>query len=137
MRYKFTQLNELPDSPVGTIVRCLGIVYNSWAKCDEYEMVNECDNTIFTVPVGKTIYDNPKWYRKEIDYRALVNIKCPRCGDTKGVFITDSYYVRDLDRDDYGINYEVGFECVCGYIYPLINRGGKRNNIKYSKRTTR
>ena len=53
-------------------------------------------------------------------------MKCPKCGDTRGAFFSKEWYVRDKDRDDYGVQFSVGFECICGHRRVLY--GTRRGN---------
>lgn len=118
MRYRLILLKDLPEYPAGTIFKLYelrerrghstkpGLVYDvGILRGDEY----------VTRTFEQDFIDNPTWFRKEIDPDLLCDLKCPKCGRTQGNFFSGGYYERDMDCDDYGLQYSVGFECLCGF----------------------
>lgn len=112
MRYKVTKLYDSPEAPKGTIYYILRetLFLGKW----RYEYVKEGTSEICYCAVGGT-FDDPKWFKKEIDYENIPDLRCPKCGGTQGSFFSTSYYRRDPDADDYGTQFAIGFECVCGH----------------------
>lgn len=116
MKYKFTQLKDLPDSPAGTVIRCRGTRTILNTPC--YELIKKDSSgqgCIKDVPIGKTVFDNPEWYRKEIDYDRLIDLKCSECGETRGVVHIKTWYNHDRDSNSFGSNASVVFEYACGH----------------------
>lgn len=123
MKYKFIQLKDLPESPAGTVFHGIG-VKKRW-DCtsdlkdhDFYDIVipNEYGGFVKSFGVGKSVFDNPEWFRKEVDYDKLTELKCPKCGETRVQVHVKTWYVRNYDSDDYGSHAEVSLECSCGHI---------------------
>ncbi len=122
MRYIFTQLKDLPRSPAGTVVKCIGIErrldYNLLTY-RPYYIISRVDergiNCIEYAEVGNSVYDNSEWYKREIDYESLADLRCPKCGGTKGTFFAKCSHEADIDSDRYGVQFSVGFECICGH----------------------
>ena len=137
MKYKFTQLKDLPNSPAGTVYLCREIV-SRWecnsdmSNYDYYQII--VGDYIREYKVGSSIFDNPDWFKKEIDFEHLDDLKCPVCGETRWTFVCDSYYQRDYDLDSCGVNFEVGFECICGHVRLLTKKGELGGNIKYTSK---
>lgn len=129
MKYKFIQLKDLPDSPAGTVFECIGID-NHWdgtsdlENHDFYQIIIPDGNRryINSFRVGKSIFDDPKWFRKEVDYEKLTELKCPKCRETRADVHVKKWFVRDFDRDDYGSHAEVSLECPCGYTRIIYKR---------------
>ena len=117
MRYKFTLLKDLPGFKKGTVFKCLGIE-NSIVPNHGFEKVPcyvlDANGYCEYREVGGVL-DNPVWYKKEIDEDALTVLACPKCASVRGVPFSIDWYNRDLDSDAYGVQYAVGFECVCGH----------------------
>lgn len=122
MRYKITTLFDSPDMPIGTEIRAKEI-YKS-GKVAYLECYSDLRGYCWNAPVDK--YDDPKWYKKELNEDWISDISCPKCGSTKGFLFSDSYYNSDLDDDSHGCNYSVGIECICGY--KMIIYGTKCGN---------
>ena len=122
MRQKLTLLKDLPDYPAGTVFYIKDI-RRSYACEDgpfyEVSVPDEIPNSgrriLKYYRVGNSIIDDPTWFRREIDHEHLVNLRCPLCGETHGEFFSTSYYRRNMDSDDYGVQYGIGFECLCGH----------------------
>lgn len=117
MKYKFTQLKDLPGSDAGTVYKCNGVgkLFRKLAGCSEtcYEMV--IDGYIQYAPVNKTVLDDPKWFKREIDYDGLRSFCCPKCGNSNLRAYKNCWHCSDMDSDDYGDHCTVKFECPCGY----------------------
>lgn len=130
MFYTFTQLKDLPTSDAGTVFHSVGTVYRrvDGKATPFYKIVNGSD--VKLEPVGG-VFDNPDWFRKEVELEKTIDLKCPMCGSTNGLFITDSYHIDAPDSDD--LCYEIAFECVCGHIRPLIAQGPSRGMIRYTQ----
>ena len=112
MRYKITKLYDSPEAPKGTVYHVLR--ESNFLGKQQYEYYQEGETYIRYTPIGGN-FDNPKWYKKEIEYDCLTDLKCPKCSDTRGDFFSKSYYISDYDSDRYGTQFAVGFECVCGH----------------------
>lgn len=112
MRYKVTKLYDSPDAPKGTVYYILR--ESSFLGKRRYEYIKEGTTEICYQAVGG-VFDDPQWFKKEIDYENLSNLKCPKCNETRGTFFSTSYYCRDIDADEYGTQFAIGFECVCGH----------------------
>ena len=117
MRYKFTLLQDLPNIKKGTVFKCRGIEDYSkgpygFKKVPCYA-VNINGHTEHHEVGGD--FDNPTWYKKEIDEAELMELTCPKCSAVRGVPFDITWYNRDLESDEYGVQYAVGFECVCGH----------------------
>lgn len=130
MFYKFTQLKDLPTSDAGTVFHSVGTVYRriEGKITPFYKIVNGTD--VKLEPVGG-VYDNPDWFEKTVEIEQTQDLRCPVCGATNGLFITDSYHRDTPDSDD--ICFEIAFECICGHIRPLISQGPSRGMIRYSQ----
>lgn len=128
MKYNFVQLKDLPDYPAGTIHHCKGII-KQWNGTKDmtsypYYLIQIGKNKkTFEYPVGKSIYDKKDWFKKEIAYDDLVDMKCPNCDGTRVDLKIKSYYEKDYDSDYYGINISVWAECPCGNKWCLISKG--------------
>lgn len=136
MKYNLILLKDTPDWSAGTVFKQNGTVAHGWSICEAkggpfYDIA---------VPEGKgyvcedpakypygCFLDDPSWVRREIDENRIHNLKCPACGSTQGMLFATSWYVCDMDRDDYGVQYSVGIECVCGHKRVLY---GTRHGIK-------
>lgn len=121
MKYKFTQLKDLPDSPAGTVFKCRGIDHHWDCTSDRenhdfYEIVipDRSGGHIQSFRVGKSIFDDPNWFRKEVDYEKLTELKCQKCGETRADVHVKKWFVGDYDSDNYGPHAEVSLECPCG-----------------------
>lgn len=124
MRYNLILKKDLPNFPAGTVFKNYGIkpkMQPSWDGKFEKKWYNEIgypdedgEYDVFEREVGD-FFDDEKWFDKKLDYDYLFDLKCPRCGETKGAFFSTKYYCRDMDRYDYGVQYGVGFECLCGH----------------------
>lgn len=133
MIYALTLLKDLPEYPAGTIFKLYGMrMPDGLRKKPFYEVgvpnkywPGHMDVKYYSV--GSFI-DDPKWFKKEIDTDYLVDLKCPKCGKTEGNFFSTSYYGRHFDSNDYGVQFSVGFECVCGHKRVLY--GTKYGNRK-------
>lgn len=115
MRYKLTLLKDLPDYRAGSVFifrgmdkSCGGVPY---CRVTTYEDGRELGRP-FDDPA---FINDADWIKKEIDDDLLSDLSCPKCGSTKGVFFSHDYFRRDMDCYDYGVQYSVGFECVCGH----------------------
>ena len=130
MFHTFTQLKDLPTSIAGTVFHSVGTVYRrvDGKVTPFYKIVNGSD--VKLEPVGG-VFDNTDWFRKEVEMEKTVDIRCPVCGSTNGLFVLDSYHKDTPDTDD--ICFEVAFECVCGHIRPLVMQGQSRNMIRYTE----
>lgn len=116
MMYTFTQLKDSPDFPAGTVFHCHGIEEKGWnGKDGQWYLYTTPEDTFeHECEVGGFL-DDPVWFRKEIDWAALDDLKCPICGETRGVIITKDF--RGGDREEgYFNGTEVFFEYVCGHI---------------------
>lgn len=129
MRYKFTLLKDLPDCPAGTEFHCCGLERDSWNGELLYDVHFGVEACLGLNKNVGGVLDNPAWFRKEIDEERLNDLACPECGHTRGVFFSYKYSCRDMDRDDYGEQFSVGFECSnCGH--KRILYGTKYGNEK-------
>ena len=120
MKYKITTLFDSPDMKIGTIIYAKEIYRKG--KVEYLECCVEGQNYVWRSAVNK--FDNPKWYKKELDDNYISNISCPKCGSTNGILFSDSYYDSDIDSNSHGCQYSVGIECVCGHkriIYGTIH----------------
>ena len=118
MRYKFTLLKDLPGIEKGTVFKCLGVEYRTIYRQFKFERVPYyviSVNGHFEHQEVGGIFDNSVWYKKEIDEDALTDLACPKCASVLGVPFAIDWYNRDLDSDSYGVQYAIGFECVCGH----------------------
>lgn len=117
MRYKFTLLKDLPGYEAGTEFKCRGIE-KDWVGGNSVKRVPcyvfEVDGIAESYAVGGLL-DDLKWFKREIDLEALTDLVCPVCSSTRGVFFGIDWYDRNLDSDSYGVQYGVGFECICGH----------------------
>ncbi len=111
MRYKITTLYDSPEVPIGTVYRVKEIYKNGEIAYLEYS--SEAFPYLTRGPVDK--FDNPKFYKKEIDDEWISDMVCPKCGSTKGLLFSEDYHVHDIDSNNYGCNYSVGIECICGH----------------------
>ena len=130
MYHKFTQLKDLPTSDAGTVFHSVGTVYRrvDGKVTPFYKIVNGSD--VKLEPVGG-VFDNPDWFKKEVELEKMLTLQCPICGDTRGLFITDSYQKETPETAE--PCFEVAFECVCGHIRPLVSQGPSRGMIRYSE----
>lgn len=120
MRQKLTLLKNLPDYPSGTVFYIKGIRRTYAGQDGPFYEVSAPDDSpgyrrLLYYPVGHSIIDDSAWFAREIDYDSLAELRCPLCGETRGEFFSTSYYCNNMDRDNYGVQYGVGFECLCGH----------------------
>lgn len=117
MYYKLTLLKDLPKYPAGT-------VFSYWKG----QMIGIC-NSIVTgrfmckygkkhmksdMPISEDLIYDSKWIRMEVDRTKLINIACPRCGDTHFDILKHAYKVGN-PYDGYHYEADVYLECPCGY----------------------
>lgn len=146
MRQKLTLLKDLPEYPAGTVLYITG-VKRSYACEDgpfyEVSVPDDRPNSRYRIlkyfRVGDSIIDDPAWFKRETDVENAVDLRCPLCGETRGEFFSTSYYCRDMDSDDYGVQAATGFECVNGHKRVLCgSRYGiekLRKEMEYDKKT--
>ena len=116
MVYKYTLLKDTPTEKAGKVYKLYGVADYFNEPMYEIGIVENGYINLKTIPVKNGLWlDNPELYKKEVDPYYLVDLRCPKCGDTQGNFLSIEYYQNDIDRDDYGCNYSVGFECLCGH----------------------
>lgn len=135
MQYRYTLLKDLPEYPKGTVFTVYGTVdYYGCTKGPFYEVGIQDEiypdlmNLLYFEVGG--FFDDPTWFRKELDANALTDMTCPKCGSTNGFLFHESYHQSDEDRDDYGTQFAVGIECTCGHKRVLY---GTKHGIKYLK----
>ena len=144
MRYNLILLKDTPEWPAGTVFKQNGTVMHGWAFWE-----TEGPYYDIAVPDGRGRYvcknpskypygcflDDPSWVRREIDENYITDLKCPVCGSTQGMMFETSWYVRNMDSDDYGVQYSVGIECVCGHKRVLYGtrHGNKKLREKIEK----
>lgn len=119
MMYKLTLLKDLPNYPAGTVFKSNLKPRTNIHNARVYEVIvpyrgNTNDLIIESWSVGGII-DDPDCFKKEIDSDELVDLRCPKCGGTQGDFFSTDYYRNDMGYDDYGVQFSVGFECLCGH----------------------
>jgi len=108
MRYQFTLLKDLPEYPAGTVFGCYGISYRFDERCKRgpyYEVYgpSKCDG-IRLEEVGG-VFDNPEWYKREPDFKSLLDLECPVCGETRGLLRRLDKY--DMDECGSAVNHGV------------------------------
>jgi len=123
MRYTFTQLKDLPETPAGTVSRCNGVgrrtdwgdSRNGYPTKDCYEIVLPDRVGTMTEPfIGESLYDNPEWFRRDIDFDRLTDLKCPVCGETRASVHVDAKRVGDRE-DGYHNTADILLEYPCGH----------------------
>ena len=119
MMYRLTLLKDLPNYPSGTIFKSELKPRTTLRNTRVYEVIvpyhGNTNNYIMENWTVGGIIDDPNWFKKEIDQDELVNLRCPKCGGTQGAFFSTDYYRHDSGYDDYGLQFSVGFECLCGH----------------------
>lgn len=141
MRYNLTLKKDLPDFPAGTVFKLYKIVTKEERDGSFGNFVTRRYNQIGTPnchggydiierPVGDFV-DDPSWFEKTVDNKFLSDLKCPKCGETKGNFFSTKCYCSDMDSYKYGVQYSVGFECLCGH--KRILYGTEYGNEKLQK----
>ena len=115
MQYKYTLLKDFLTYPAGTIFIVRGVeenkYYDTWLLQDDGCII-KLNYKLFPI---NSFLDNPEWVKKELDEDNLIDLKCPKCGATKGDFFNTKYYNSHYNDDDYGIQFAIGIECICGY----------------------
>ena len=108
MSYKGTLLKDLPGIPAGSQFGAQDEVNGHGQKyfLSDHPKLGGCK-----------IIGDPEWVKLEVDPDRCIDMKCPVCGETRGVLITtvvrawaDGYYYKPI----------VSFECICGYIKSLL-----------------
>lgn len=93
MKYRYVLLKDLPEHKAGTVFR----------GCGRYSR----------------FYDNPEWFRKEIDMTRTIDLKCPKCKGTRMFLYSDEIYNLNKEREGFCrsgcIESALAFQCVsCG-----------------------
>jgi len=117
MYYKYTLLKDLPDAKAGT----------SWTLHEPPEELKKKYHDIFSdktisvrnenqfINLKTETLKNPEWFKREIDERFLMEIKCPTCGETHGRMYTTKEYKYVWDDDAHENVFSVWFEFACGH----------------------
>jgi hypothetical protein len=88
----------------------MGTTFKAEQRCDFGIIYYECYNHNSL----KKLVDDPIWVKKEIDFDSCKDLKCPECGETRGLLTVDSYRTGDK-YDGYHSTSDIYFEYVCGH----------------------
>ena len=114
MQYKCTQLKDSLTSPIGTVFIICGIEEEKFYDVWQLQADGSLIKLNYRCPIGGHL-DNPEWFKKEIYKDSLIDLKCPKCGNTEGEFFSTKYCNHNYEDDDYGVQFAVGIECICGH----------------------
>ena len=109
MEYRYVLLKDLPEHKAGTVFRGFGKV--------------------------SRLYDNPEWFRKEIDEDRLIDLRCPKCSGTRVFLYSDEIYNLNKEREGFCrsgcIESALAFECVdCGHKRIIYGSGRALQQIE-------
>ena len=97
MQYKCTQLKDSLTSPIGTVFIIRGVeeekFYNVWQLQADGSLIK----LNYRCPIGGHL-DDPEWFKKEIYKDSLIDLKCPKCGNTEGEFFSTKYCNHNYKR---------------------------------------
>lgn len=116
MNYKFTLLRDIAGIKAGLVVKCHGLIKTAFQGIC---YVLEEGDSITYASVAHSPLSDPKVFRKEIDYSSLVDMKCPICGETRGILhiqLTNTGY----RSDDNVLKAVPMFEYACGHPFQYI-----------------
>jgi hypothetical protein len=119
VNYILTLKKDLPNYPAGTRFK-----YHTDKEVHHTGSISETkylweESDTGSIPksypaILKQLADDPVWMDKSIDYDSLTDLKCPICGETRGVFFHQRYSTWNRE-DGTQFVHHVYFEYACNH----------------------